>query len=65
VHTGFFGPTRDASWADNWDGELDDLLASLQGQVASVNEYRYFINIWYMNAKIFYIDVVKGSQRQR
>lgn len=50
MHTGFFGPTRDASWADNWDGELDDLLASLQGQVASFNKYRYFTNNWYMNA---------------
>lgn len=33
MHNKFFGPTREQSYLDNWDGELDDMVASLQEQV--------------------------------
>lgn len=32
VHNKFFGPTREMSYHDNWDGELDDMVAMLQSQ---------------------------------
>ena len=35
VHKGFFGPTREQSYLDNWDGELDDVIALLQEQVGA------------------------------
>lgn len=34
VHNKFFGPTREMSYHDNWDGELDDMVAMLQSQVS-------------------------------
>jgi hypothetical protein len=33
VHNTFFGPTREQSYLDNWDGELNDMVSALQEQV--------------------------------
>jgi hypothetical protein len=33
VHNTFFGPTREQSYLDNWDGELNDMVNALQEQV--------------------------------
>ena len=33
VHEEFFAPSKDESYLDNWDGELDDQLAIMRAQV--------------------------------
>lgn len=35
VHNTFFGPTREQSYLDNWDGELNDMVNALQEQVTT------------------------------
>ena len=37
MHNTFFGPTREQSYLDNWDGELNDMVNTLQEQVTIIS----------------------------